>query len=319
MGSRNLILLAAAVVIGLIAVFLANSYFSGLDRQQEREAAEQQLARIVVATQPLEFGTVLTPDNTTLRNWPANSVPAGAFTDAALAANGRVSLRPIVPGEPILADKVSGTDGRAVLSANLPEGMRGYSIPVSAVSSVSGFVRPGDAVDVILTRQIPGDGATADDLMSDVILENIQVLAIDQVANEKATAPGVGKTAVLLVDPMQAQKLSLAVRMGNLSLSLRNVENQLAGPRTTLTARDLGGAGLYMAGRDSSAAPPPTPPAQSVARGTRTQTRPNQTPRPRGPTMTVIRGTDTVDYSVNRLGGELRACSATHSSLFRWR
>lgn len=307
MGGRNLILIAVAVVVGLVAVVLANAYFSGLESQQEREAAERQLARIVVATQPLAFGDPLTPDNVTMRNWPANSVPQGAFNDQQVALQGgRVALRPIVPGEPILADKVSGTDGRAVLSANLPEGMRAYSIPVTAVSSVSGFVRPGDAVDVILTRQIPGDGAGEGDLMSDVILEAVQVLAIDQVANEKSTAPQVGQTATVLVDQFQAQKLSLAVRMGSMSLALRNVENQLAGAGTTVTSRDVGNSNLYLASRERSSAPPPAAEPRVVYRDA-----PRSAPvstaatpaRPAGPTMTIYRGTDSTDYSVGRLGG----------------
>ena len=171
MGGRNLIFLGVAIGVALIAVILANSYFSGVEERQERIAEEQQLARIVVATQPLEFGQPLTPQNIRLQNFPAGSVPQGAFRsmEDALRDN-RVALRPIVPGEPVLADKVSGTDGRAVLAANLAPGMRAVSIPVSATTGVSGFVRPGDIVDVLLTRRMPGDGATDQDLMTDVIL-----------------------------------------------------------------------------------------------------------------------------------------------------
>lgn len=297
MGGRNLIILAAAIGLGLIAVILANAYFSGVEERQERLAAEQQLERIVVATQPLDFGTPLTNDNLKLQNFPAKSVPLGAFRslDDALMG-GRVALRPIVPGEPVLADKVSGSGGRAVLSANLPEDMRAVAVPVSAVSGVAGFVRPGDTVDVILTRKIPGDGAEAEDLMSDVILEKVQVLAIDQTASENATEPNVGKTATLQVALPDAQKLALATRVGSLSLALRNVEDTMFGYRQTVTAGDLSRSGLYIASRA---------PAPAYSGPVYTGPGPTTGPRrPSGPSMAVFRGVERTEYSVGRLGGQ---------------
>src|SRR3546814_12651006 len=89
---------------------------------------------------------------------------------------GRVALRPIAIGEPILADKVSGEGGRATLASILPEELRAVTIPVNQVTGVGGFVRAGDVVDVLLTRQIPGDGAGREDKMTTVVLENIYVL-----------------------------------------------------------------------------------------------------------------------------------------------
>ena len=312
MGGRNLAILVIAIAIGIVAVILANAWFSGVSERQERIAEEQQLTRVAVATQPMEFGTRLTTENIRLQNFPSASVPAGAFNsiEAALQGN-RVALFPIVPGEPILADKVSGSDGRAVLSALLPEGMRAVSIPVTAVTGVSGFVRPGDIVDVLLTRQIPGDGASADDQMVDIIMEGVQVLAIDQVATqaEGAESPAVGSTAVVQVDQFGAQTLVLANRLGQLTLALRNVENQEPGQLTTLTSRDLGDPRIYLAGQRSappapvaapqviyappprSAAPAPRPPANAAP------------PRPSGPSMSVIRGTESTEYPVGRLGG----------------
>lgn len=305
MGSRNLAILAIALILGIAAVIFANSYFSGVDERQAQIAEEQQLTRIVVATQPLEFGVPLTRDNLRLQNFPASSVPQGAFTsvEAALADN-RVALRPIVPGEPVLADKVSGDDGRAVLSSLLPEGLRAVSIQVNAASGVSGFVRPNDVVDVILTRQIPGEGSGAGDIMADVILQNVPVLAIDQVASEDATDPSVASTAVLQVDQLDAQKLFLAQRIGQLSLALRNVESQELGPMVTVTARDLSNSNLYIPARNngsSRAAParvsvpaaafvPSSPPAGSAS-------------RVMGPSMSVYRGVEPTEYPVDRLGG----------------
>ena len=293
MGQRNLLTIGIAVFLGLIAVYLANVYFSAVETKQERIAEENRMARIVVASQDLAFASPLSTQNVRLVNWPAASVPAGAFTSIEEATRNRVALRPIVPGEPVLASKVSGTDGRATLSANLPVGQLAFAIPISDVAGVGGFIRPGDVVDVLLTRRIPGDGAKDYDKMTDVVLEAIPVLGIDQVADEKNTQPAVGKTATLQVDTLGAQKLALAVQMGTLNLALRNVADPVVGARKTVTRADITqnryyiaprGEGPMMAAAPRRSALPPGPafraPTGSLA-----------PMRPAGPSMTVVRGT----------------------------
>ncbi|ALE16854.1 Flp pilus assembly protein RcpC /CpaB [Altererythrobacter epoxidivorans] len=302
MRGRNLLIVGLAIFIGLIAVYLANSYFSGMERRSEREAEANRMARIVVATQDFQFGSPITSTNIRLANWPANSVPQGAFVSIEEAIRGgRVALRPIAIGEPILATKVSGEGGRATLASILPEELRAVSIPVNPVSGVGGFVRAGDVVDVMLTRQIPGDGASTQDQMTTVVLENVLVLAIDQVADEKQTEPAVGQTATLQTDAFGAQKLTLARRIGELSLMLRNVENQEVGGTDTVTSSDLGGAGYYIAARTAAPAAAPAPATApvrtSVSIGSSTPA------RPRGPTMSVVRGTEPTTYEVQRKGG----------------
>ncbi|KLE31238.1 Flp pilus assembly protein CpaB [Aurantiacibacter luteus] len=309
MGGRNLAILAVAIVLGIFAVIIANAWFSGQEEKQQQIAEELNQTRIVVASQPMEFGSALTQENLRLQNFPANSVPAGAFTSIEQAMQGgRVALRPIVPGEPVLADKVSGSGGRAVLSALLENGARAVSIPISPVTGVSGFVRPGDIVDVMLTRQIPGDGAGSADQMVDIIMEGVKVLAIDQVSSEAATEPGTGSTAVVEVDQRGAQVLTLANRVGQLSLALRNVENQVPGQLATVTTRDLGNSRIYLAGRREPATAPapaqqPIIIQQAPVAAAPQQAAPAQAPAVRsGRSMEVIRGTDTTDYPVGRLG-----------------
>ncbi|MCA0910399.1 Flp pilus assembly protein CpaB [Qipengyuania gaetbuli] len=306
MQGRNLLIAGIAVFLGLVAVYLANAYFSGMEEQQEEIAEQQQLARIVVASQPLAFGQQLTDTNVRLVNWPSDSVPQGAFTSLEQAMlGGRVALRPIVPGEPVLASKVSGDNGRATLASNLPEDMRAVSIPINDVSGVGGFVRPGDVVDVILTRQIPGEGAQQTDKMTTVALENVLVLGIDQVADENNTEPVLSKTATLQTDIYGAQKLALAREIGVLSLALRNVENQEVGATETVVANDLGGEGRYVYRRMGGAAPAVATPSYSAApRGASSAPQQASAPaRPRGPTMSVVRGTEAETYSVEALRG----------------
>jgi Flp pilus assembly protein CpaB len=302
--NRNLIILGVAILIAGFVVLILNSYLSGVEERTERQAAEQQLARIVVATQPLAFGEPLTAENVRMQNFPAGSVPQGAFRSIQAALQGgRVAVRPIVPGEPVLADKVSGLDGRAVLAANLEEGMRAVSIPIGAVTGVSGFARPGDTVDVLLTRKMPGDGATGDDLMTDVILQRVKLLAIDQVANEKATEPDVGNTAVVEVDLYNAQKLVLAQRLGTLSLALRNVENDQPTALTTVTVRDLGAGGFVRPIRARAVRTADATPVINYYPAAPAAVAPAPVVRPLGPTMSIYRGVEATDEPVSRLGG----------------
>ncbi|GGB86198.1 Flp pilus assembly protein CpaB [Novosphingobium endophyticum] len=293
MQGRNIILIGIAVVLGLVAVILANSYFSGVEQRQERIAREQELTRIVVAAKELPFGTVLNDQNIMLATWPAKSVPAGAFTSIADAARGgNAVLRPIVAGEPILASKLSN---RPTLSANLPAGQYAVAIPISAVAAVGGFVRPGDLVDVLLTRQIPGDGANGNDKMTDVVLSSVPVLAIDVDASDKSTEPKAdSKTATLQVDTLGAQKLALARELGALSLALRNAADQTVTTASTVIPTQLSARNIRIAEKSGSSAPSVPQLARSV------MSLPAAAPRKTGPLMTVFRGSESSDYEVQR-------------------
>ncbi len=307
MQGRNWIIIGVAVLLGLVAVYVANTYFSGVEQRSVRIAQQQEMTRIVVASQPLEFGTKLSDQNLRMQAWPASSLPEGAFRSLPEALkDNRVALRPVVVGEPVLASKVSGTDGRATLAGLLPEGMRAMSIPVTAETGVAGFVLPGTMVDVLLTRQIAGEGATDEDVRSDVILENVQVLAVDQIASDKQNEPKVGKTATVAVSLFDAQRLAIAQRMGSLSLVLRKVESAQAPvpgsePRyaATVTNRQVGGPRIIVpprnqAGPAQASAPPlGMSPASPALRGGGMMP-----PSGRSSTMTVFRGTEPTSYPV---------------------
>lgn len=299
MQGRNVILVAVAIVLGLFAVIVANAWFSGVEQKQAQVAQQQEMARIVVATQDIPFGQPLSVQNLSLAAWPKGSVPQGAFTSLEEAMkDGRVALRPIVVGEPVLLSKVSG---RATLSANVPVGMLAYSIPISDVAGVSGFVRPGDMVDVLLTRQIPGDGASGSDKMTDVVLSAVPVLAIDTVADDTKTEPAVGKTATLQVDRLGAQKLALSTQLGTLTLALRNATDQGAAPARTVVPTQLTTRNLFIRSRGTGTAPsvvaasvPAAMPGSMFAAAAAFK------PKPSGPTMTIVRGSTSSEYEVQR-------------------
>lgn len=299
MRQRNLIVLAAALFVGLLAVLILNSVFSGVEDANKKAAEDARVVQIVVASQEMAFGTPVSPQNVKLASWPANSVPAGAFTNLEDATRARVALRPIVIGEPILASKVSGANGRAVLSANLPAGQLAFAVPVDPVSGAGGFIRPGDVVDVLVTRQIPGKGAGANDKMTDVVLEAVPVLGVDQVSDENKTEPALAKTATLQVDSFGAQKLALAQQLGVLTLALRNVADTNTGGRGTVTGKDITASRLYIPDSGNSA---PRPMAARPALAYRVPARAPATtalpPVRTGPSMTVVRGTKVSDVGV---------------------
>ena len=183
------------------------------------------IAIVVVASRDLLRGDVLRADALTEMRWPANSVPEGAFASIAdILGDGsdeRRVRRSMVSGEPVLAEKVSGFGGRDTLGETLAPGKRAFSVRVNDVSGVAGFLLPGDRVDILLTRQLDDGGNR--NLATDVILQNVVVLAIDQLKDEQREQPQVARTATVEVTPEEAQKLALAMQVGNLSLALRNV------------------------------------------------------------------------------------------------
>ena len=111
--------------------------------------------------------------------------------------------------------------------------MKAVTIRVNDVEGVGGFVLPGDRVDVVLTRQVDKGSAT-----TDVVLQNTRVLAIDQIADERADKPAVAKAVTLEVDTVDAQKICAGASVGTLSLMLRKAgetpKRRRAGSRSTI-------------------------------------------------------------------------------------
>jgi pilus assembly protein CpaB len=218
MSRQTMIALAVAVVLGLAAVYIANIYIGGSKQQQELQGT----TKVAVASIPMAYGTELTPDKVRFVDYPAASIPPGSFTTASQimpAGQKRFVLLPLSINEPILADKISAPGAGASIAALLPDGMRAATVRIDDVSGVAGFVQPNDSVDVLITRQV--QGATGATQVTDVLLQNVRVLAIDQQAKNPDGTPKVGRTATFEVAPLDAQKLALAQQAGSLSLVLR--------------------------------------------------------------------------------------------------
>jgi pilus assembly protein CpaB len=192
---------------------------------------------VVVAKQPLRFGTELNASMLHEAPWPSDALPAGAFAKISDIMSGgrRVVLAAIEANEPVLALKITGAGQRATLSALVKPGMKAVTIRVNDVEGVGGFVLPGDHVDIVLTRQLEKGSAT-----TQVVLQNTRVLAVDQVADDRAAKATVAKSVTLEVDTVEAQKLWLASSVGSLSLLLRKAGETAETKTRKVTLNDLG-------------------------------------------------------------------------------
>jgi len=243
--TSTLVMIGFAVLFGLLAVFIAQSWLNSQAelRMKSLEAQKKPIETqtLVVASKPLRFGNEITSTSLKEIPWPEGAVPAGAFAKISdvIGAGRRVVLTAIDANETILSSKITGSGQRATLSATLQEGMRAVTIRVNDVEGVAGFVLPGDRVDVALTRQVDKTTAT-----TDVVLQNTRVLAIDQTADERNDKPSVVKAVTLQVDTAAAQKLALAASVGSLSLMLRKAGEVASETTKRVTLSDLinGGA-----------------------------------------------------------------------------
>jgi pilus assembly protein CpaB len=164
-------------------------------------------------------------------------VPEGTFKsiDELSGAEPRVALQAIQPNELILTTKVTGPGQRASLSAVISSGMRAMTIRVNDVLGVAGFVLPGDRVDIMLTRDV-----IQNQPITSVLLQNVKVLGVDQKSDQQSSDPNVVKAVTIEVTTEQAQKITLASTVGNLSLALRDVSNVELAPVRPVSVSDLG-------------------------------------------------------------------------------
>ena len=227
---------------------------------------------VIVAAAPLRFGTPLTPDVLAEVEWPAPSVPAGAFTtrEALLGPGGqRTVLASIAKNEPILAGKITGPGQRGTLAAVIEPDMKAITIRVDDVLGVAGFVQPDDRVDVLLTRNeraaSPSPSQVSGAAFSDLLLQNVRVLAIDQIADRSGQAKP-AKAVTIEVTAEDSQKVALGASVGQLSLALRQ-----AGSLNTTEARRIGIEDLSKLPNGVESAKPATvsSPIVTVTRGAR--------------------------------------------------
>jgi pilus assembly protein CpaB len=206
------------------------------------KAAEvaQQVAGVpvLVAAKALEPGDATAPGDIVWINFPQEAV-GEAFIQQSATPNattdyvGAVARMSIAKGEPITAGKLVKPGEQGFMAAMLTPGYRAVSIPISAQTAAAGFILPNDHVDVLATRKLQVQAGTSmrEEVRSDVILQNVRVLAIDQKFKSESTggtapAPITGAVATLELSARDSEQLAMAGKMGELQLVLRGIENE---------------------------------------------------------------------------------------------
>jgi pilus assembly protein CpaB len=250
--SKRIVILGIAVLAAGAAGYMAMNMVG--PQREETEAAVQtapaiELDEVLVAAESLNTGTAL-DGQLRWQDWPTESLSPDFITrsarpDAVNELTGSVVRSTIAQGEPIRSIKLLGPD-QSFMSSILPTGKRAVATQIAADTSAGGFILPDDYVDVIMTTRPPD---RAGGYVTETILENIRVLAIDQTIreDEEGRLVQVGQTATLQLSPRQAEIITVAQQMADrLTLALRSVrdvdpENETDGAEHLLTGGSRGG------------------------------------------------------------------------------
>jgi len=264
--SRSKTVLGVALILGLLAALAGYAGLHAMARQVIASTSKQ-FVPVVVSATDLTFGTKLDKAQLRVYRYPKESVPAGAFSDIDSVA-GQTTKIFLAAREPITATKLSSRGGG--LSMLVRPGLRATSLEVNQVSGVSGFVLPGDRVDVLCT--VDGRGAK-EEAVTRTILQNAEVLASGQRTAQQDNKPITVQAVTILVDPMGAEKLALGLHEGKVHLVLRNpgdvdtmrvasidTHEMLGGEPTRMASAPRGRSGHAKAAPAKDATPPPARP-----------------------------------------------------------
>ena len=252
-GKRGIILVMLSLMMAIGAAWTANRWITA-------KAAAEEGARmgthVVAAAMTIPYGTKVEGRHLTYVEIPEGVAPNGFFTSGD-DVKGRVSTIAITRGEILIEERFAKHDAGSTLAALVGENMRAVAVRVNDVVGVAGFLLPGNRVDVLSARKEANRRA-----VTETILKNIKVLAVDQSAATDTNEPVIVRAVTLEVTPQQAETLVLARTEGQIQLTLRN-------PRQT----------------------DPEPEPEVVAKPAPiNSSRPRRT-RPTSTTVTVIRGT----------------------------
>ncbi len=235
MNSSRLIILGVAVFAAIGAGYVAKNMMAPPPAQVivEQTPVEPaiQLTDVLVLNKDVPMGSPIT-DSIAWQAWPADTVDEKFIRrdteENALEEFAQSIARvPLYSGEPLRRSKLIG-DGQSFMSSILPAGKRAVATQIAADTSAGGFILPNDYVDVIMTRRSGANsgGGAGDGFITETILKNIRVLAIDQAIqeDEEGRRVRVGDTATLELTPQQAEIITVAAQMADrLTLALRAV------------------------------------------------------------------------------------------------
>jgi len=238
-----MVFLLAATALGLFAYIINTSRPTSVAQATEKASAP--LTRYLVAARPLKAGTLTRDEDIT--SDPLDSVPSGAIvdtTDDRKRLLGSLVRKNLDTGSPITSENVLPRGDRGFLASVLEPGTRAISIRVDAETGVSGLIKPGDYVDIALT-QVAANADVARRALSETLLQNVRIIAIDQEIVQggganNTTAAKVAQTVSLQLAPEQVKRIAVAKNLGSLSLAMRSaVELRDTADTRTISSCDV--------------------------------------------------------------------------------
>jgi pilus assembly protein CpaB len=244
--ARILLIVAALAVAGVTA-YLVKGYLQGKEAEiaengKKNEVEQTAKVEVLVALNDLPAGTIVNPDLFRWQTWPEDGlspeyVVRGGSAEKAEGEKAEAAAKPedftgwavrrgLAAGEPVTKKRLLEPGKAGFLAGVLGPGMRAVSIGINAETGAAGFILPGDRVDVVLTQQIrqtDGEDNNRDKVISETVIDDVRVLAVDQTFNDIEEQTRVGKTITMELSPKQAEGLAVAKRMGRISLSLRSL------------------------------------------------------------------------------------------------
>lgn len=229
-AARLLVLLIALGAGGIAALLAARTDKPAPAPTPAQMQKKAETVDVLVAASDIGLGQTLKPGDMQWQAWPATAAASGNFIHkqdrpaAESQLSGYVARSPFVAGEPIRDSKLVNPKGAGVMAAILPPGTRAIATQISPESGAGGFILPNDRVDVILTRKETGRTSAEEKYVSETVLSDVRVLAVDQMLEEKnGQKVVIGKTATLELTAGQAETLAYAQRTGTVSLALRSL------------------------------------------------------------------------------------------------
>ncbi|MBT3915046.1 MAG: Flp pilus assembly protein CpaB [Rhodospirillaceae bacterium] len=237
MTLRTILLLVSALAAAGATAMMTRSWLNAQSAKKQVVVKEKKDTGVfvLVAAQKLSAGSFVQDKHLKWQAWPKEGVSKGYIQKPVQLAKGKngkekllgAVLRSAVNvGDPVTEQRIVHPGDRGFLAAVLTPGQRAVSVPVNATTGISGFVFPGDQVDLILTVKFRSDdeeGKAQTRYFSETLLEDIRVLAIDQQIEVVDGKVKPLKTVTVEVTPKQAERVAIALEMGSISLSLHSL------------------------------------------------------------------------------------------------
>jgi pilus assembly protein CpaB len=231
MNAARILVLGVALAAGGGAAYLVSGQGGQKPASAPAPVVQLPTVDVLIAKGDIAMGMAISDQDLQWQAWPA-ATTVGAYVtkkdrpDAVKNLTGSITRAPFTAGEPIRESKlIKATGAAGYMAAILPSGKRAVSTEISPETGAGGFILPNDRVDVILSRRVTNSGSRSSSApISETVLTNVRVLAIDQTIEEKnGQRVVVGKTATLELSPRQAETLTQSRQLGTLSLALRSL------------------------------------------------------------------------------------------------